>query len=88
MRMNNGIAIRTKLVLPSQARFPIMFHKLGLEILKNFMSMSAIAPSAPATYNPPIKNALIMPNAAPIAIIYAVSNQAESRRVNGTHESH
>ena len=49
IRMNSGIAIRMKLVLPSQALLPMMFHKLGLEILKNFMRMSAIAPNAPAT---------------------------------------
>ena len=68
--MNNGMAIRMKLVLPSQARFPMMFHRLGLDMLKNFMSMSAIAPSAPATYRPPMNKALIIPNAAPIAIVH------------------
>ena len=49
IRMNSGMAIRMKLVLPSQALLPMMFHRLGLEILKNFMRMSAIAPNAPAT---------------------------------------
>ena len=64
------MAIKMKLVLPSQARFPMMFQRLGLEILKNFMRMSAIAPNAPATYRPPMKKALIIENAAAIAIVY------------------
>jgi hypothetical protein len=34
------------------------------------MRRSAIAPSAPATYRPPMKKALIIENAAAIAIVY------------------
>ena len=62
------MAIKIKSLLNYHARLPMMFHRLGLLMLKNFMSSSAIVPSAPATYKPAMKKAPIMVNAAAIAI--------------------